>query len=120
MKEIFIHYWLEALFSVVLAFISIQTKILWKKIQRERIEQELMKEAMLSILHDRLFQVGHYLLVKKKVTVDELENLEFMYKRYTALGGNGICKTLYEKVLKYTIIVADKDAEGLRKGDIVE
>ena len=53
--------------------------------------------AVLAINHDRLYQVCSFYLRTGQITVEELKNLEYLYKGYHALGGNGTGTELYIK-----------------------
>ena len=39
----------------------------------------------------------HY-IEEESIDVEDLKNLEHLYNAYTAMGGNGTCKQLYERV----------------------
>jgi len=73
--------------------------------QEEKIlEMDAMSQGVLAILHDRLFQISIRFIEKGEIPFDEFENLEYMYKRYTKLGGNGACESLFTKVKELKII----------------
>ena len=63
-----------------------------------------MSFGLLSILHDRIFQACMYFITKGEITADELENLEYLYKGYSGMGGNGTCETLYNRVKALKIV----------------
>lgn len=75
----------------------------YARLKKEIDEQKDLKIVMLAILHDKLYQESKKILKDGAVSVQELENLEHLYKAYSKLGGNGTCKTLYEKVHKLEI-----------------
>lgn len=56
-------------------------------------------EALLALLHDRLYQLARQYIYKEEITLEELQNLKHIYCAYNALGGNGTGKKLYEKCL---------------------
>ena len=62
------------------------------------LEMNAMSFGLLAILHDRIFQACMYFIEKESISCDELENLEYLYKGYSGLGGNGTCETLMNKV----------------------
>lgn len=79
--------------------------ILWKFMQplRDAVKEqakrtELMEEGVQSILHDRIYQACNFYLKRGWVTVADLKNLEHMFTPYSAMGGNGTAKELYERV----------------------
>lgn len=72
--------------------------------QEEKIlEMNAMSWGLLAILHDRVFQACMYFIEKGEVSCDELENLDYLYRGYSSLGGNGICETLFNKVKELKI-----------------
>lgn len=94
MMDFIIKYWLEVLFGAILLFLSFGFKQLKKEFQ----EQADLKEGLIAILHDRLFQSGMFFLNKGEISITELNNIEEMYKAYHKLGGNGTGTEIYERV----------------------
>ena len=66
-------------------------------------KKSIEKKALLALLHDKMYYLCQHFINKGEITTDELENLEYLYKPYSALGGNGTCKRLYEEVLRLPI-----------------
>lgn len=97
-------YWLEALFTGALSLLSLLTKRLYNKLKQELTTQKLLKEGMIAILHDRLYQLCTAFLEKGEITVDELENLEYLYKSYHNLGGNGTGTALFNRCKDLKIV----------------
>ncbi len=62
------------------------------------LEINAMRYGLLAMLHDNVFQSCMYFINKGSISCDELENLEYLYKGYSGLGGNGTCETLMNKV----------------------
>ena len=62
------------------------------------LEMNAMSAGLLAILHDRVFQACMYFIEKESISCDELENLEYLYRGYSGLGGNGTCETLMIRV----------------------
>lgn len=97
-------YWLEFAFTLIVSLLSILVKRLYSKFKQEITTQKLLKEGMLAILHDRIYQLCTSHIDNGCITVDELENLEYLYNSYHNLGGNGTGTSLFErcKTLKIT------------------
>lgn len=57
-----------------------------------------VRDGLLAILHDRIYQACNFYTKQEWVDVQGLRNLEYMYKPYAAMGGNGTAKELYERV----------------------
>ncbi|EMF0284157.1 hypothetical protein KGD03_000830 [Enterococcus hirae] len=71
------------------------------KVQRQKTEERFQKieSANLALLHDKIYQQCSYFLEKGWVSIDDLENLEYIWKGYKELGGNGTGEALYNKVI---------------------
>lgn len=88
-------YWVQE----VLTAISGALAWLGRKVHRWKQEQDLVKQGVLAILHDRLYQAGQYYLRKGYCSIDDRDNLEYMFQPYKALGGNGTGEELYNRCL---------------------
>lgn len=60
--------------------------------------QETLEIGVLAILHDRVYQACKHYIEQESIDVEDLKNLEHLYNAYAAMGGNGTCKQLYERV----------------------
>ena len=94
MIEFIIKYWIEFLFGLAITGLGICYKHLRSKFK----EHEALKEGLVAILHDRLFQSGMYFIEKGEITVSALDNIEGIYVAYHNLGGNGTGTEIYERV----------------------
>ena len=90
-------YWLQFVFSAVGAGILAALKSLYGQIKAEKKEQKVLKQAMLSLLHDRLYQACIYHIGQGQLSVNDLKNLGYLFDGYSALGGNGTCAELYNR-----------------------
>lgn len=93
MIDMIAKYWVQELFAVIIAFVSwlFQRVLVWKK------EQDVVREGIVAILHDRLYTSCIAFIDQGYCTVDDRENLEYLYKPYKALGGNGTAEKLFDK-----------------------
>lgn len=94
MLEIVKNYWLEFGLTVVASGLTLAYKKLAIKIK----EQENVKDGLLAILHDRLFQAGRYFMEQGHISLTELKNIEYLYTSYHALGGNGTGTEIYNRI----------------------
>lgn len=94
MKEFITQYWLEVIFGLAIAGLSFCFNSLRKRLK----EQKQIKEGLVAILHDRLFQSGMYFIEKGEITVSALDNIEGIYRAYHNLGGNGTGTEIWERV----------------------
>lgn len=66
--------------------------------QKRDKEKNALEEGVLALLHDRIYAQAQEYIMDGKVSFSEYDNLEYLYRPYNALGGNGVCKTLFEQV----------------------
>ena len=95
MKDFVVKYWVQE----ALAGITAGLGIIYNRVRKWRMEQELIKQAVLAILHDRLYQACRYHLGRGYCGLDDRDNLEYMFRPYKALGGNGTGEELYNRCL---------------------
>lgn len=118
MIEFIKQYWLQVLFGGIVAILSASVKYLFnsmkkereerkKKAEEESKEQALLKEGVLALLHDRIYQACQYHIQMGYITVQDLNNLEYLYKGYRGLGGNGTGEELYKRCKALRIVSND-------------
>lgn len=73
-------------------------RLIVKKRKEEKAEQGALKEGVLALLHDRLYQGCTHHINNGYITTEELKNMEYLYNGYHELGGNGTGTELYERV----------------------
>lgn len=54
--------------------------------------------------HDKLYRFCEFYISSNQITVRELENLRHIFEGYTAVGGNGTAKELYERCQDLPIV----------------
>ena len=93
MLEFVLEYWVDFLFGLLIAGMSLAYKKLAKKVK----EQEYVKEGVMAILHDRLFQAGRYYIGKDQITIDKTSMTQYGRIGYNAMGSQGTyaCDGLY-------------------------
>lgn len=89
--------WTKAIVSsivaAVMAALTAAVKHVWTR-------QKAQDEGVKALLHDRIYSEYNECLKKGYATVDDIENLEHLYKPYHALGGNGTGTELFERIKK--------------------
>lgn len=98
MHSFIIKYWLEFIFGTAITGLSLGFKNLRKKAHRRSEEQKKIKQGLVAILHDRIYQSGMHFIEKGEIPLSELNNITEMYEAYTELGGNGTGTEIYERV----------------------
>lgn len=99
MVDFILKYWIQELFALIVMVITWMVK---KMIKRQK-ESNLQKEAMLALLHDRLYHACSFYIAQGWCSVNDRENLECLYKPYKDLGGNGTGECLYNKCMALPI-----------------
>lgn len=88
--------------AVVLAILG--SNGLWTVINNILINRKdkksVARQAMLALLHDRLYRLCQDYIKQGYVTIDQLDNLMYLWQPYERLGGNGTGKKLYDQVLE--------------------
>jgi len=97
MIEFIQKFWLQTTLSGIVALMLGMTRIIFSRFTNEFKEQKLIKNGMLAILHDRLYQACHFYLTRNWITTSELNNVENLYNAYHILGGNGTGTELYNR-----------------------
>jgi hypothetical protein len=64
----------------------------------------MLENALIALQHDRLYRLTEEYIERGYVSLDELDNLEYIYTSYKALGGNGSGERRYNLVQKLPII----------------
>lgn len=70
------------------------------QVVKDSAEQKLLKLALLSLLHDRVYQACTHFISEGHISVEDLRNIDYLYKGYHDLGGNGTGTELYVRVRK--------------------
>lgn len=68
------------------------------KLRSEKSSAE--KKMLLGLGHDVLYQRLSYYIERGYIELSEFENVEYVFRPYIGLGGNGTIKVLYEEVCK--------------------
>ena len=69
--------------------------------QRKAIaaEQEAFRDGLQAILHDRIYQAHRYYTQLSFCPLNDKKNIEYLFRPYAALGGNGTGKQAYDDIM---------------------
>lgn len=67
-------------------------------VQDKRTKKSVERTALLGLLHDKVYFLCKEYIKKGYTTIEEYDNLTYLYTPYEKLGGNGTGKRLYEQV----------------------
>lgn len=73
---------------------------LWSYITHRMDKKDAKTKAILALLHDKLYYLCEKHIQAGVISVEELENLTYIYEPYDELGGNGTCEHLYNECKK--------------------
>ena len=76
---------------------------LWAFITAKSNKKTVLEEGVKALLHDRIYSECERRLRSESITRDEYENLQYLYKPYRELGGNGTCERLMMEINKLPI-----------------
>ena len=96
MIDFILKYWIQELFALILAVLT----WLWRTLLRRKQENDEIKDGMMALLHDRIYQACSFFIARGWCSPEDRSNLEYLYKPYKALGGNGTGESLYNKCLE--------------------
>lgn len=70
----------------------------WGYLVKKVTEYKTIKDGLLAIMHDRLYQSCTFYIKQGRIDIGGLKNIEYLYKSYHSLGGNGTGTDLYNRV----------------------
>ena len=76
----------------------------WAVIQKRMEKKDVKTQMLIGLAHDRIISLGLSYIERGYITSDEYENLvDYLYKPYEAMGGNGTAKKIVDEVKKLEI-----------------
>ena len=97
MQQFFLEHIAEVIFTGFTGFLAGAYRSLSRRIKAQEDERKAVKEGLLAILHDRLYQACLHYISQGWIDDDGLKNLEYLYRSYHKLGGNGTGTELYNR-----------------------
>ena len=97
MLDWIIRYWVQWLFGLICAALLAGYRRLAKRVKEQEEERKAIKAGLLAILHDRQYAECSRYIAQGSIDTDGLRNLEYLYRSYHALGGNGTGTELYNR-----------------------
>lgn len=108
MPEWILHNWAGAVSSLLAGALGWAFQRLWARQKSQAARQNAIEEGVQALLHDRIYSTYADCREKGYADVNDLKNLEFLYRPYHALGGNGTGTELFERVKKMPAPPAEK------------
>lgn len=100
MKEFILKYWLEFVFSVVIAVMGFALKKTKKKVTDTIYEFDSLKLGMLSLLRAELIRSGEKYLKQNYIPIYAKDAYDKAYIAYHNLGGNGTMTELHSQIME--------------------
>ena len=97
MREQILHYGLDTVLGVLVAALTWGYRRVVRKARAREAEYRAIRDGQLALLHDRIYQECTSSIAAESITVSQMRNLEYLYKAYHALGGNGTGTELYNR-----------------------
>lgn len=95
-------FWIQILASIVVS--AIASSGLWTFVQKRMDKKDAKTQMLIGLGHDRIMSLGLMYIERGYITKDEYENLvDYLYKPYAAMGGNGSAKKVIDEVNKLPI-----------------
>ena len=115
MIDFIVKYWLEFVFGVIVAILTAYYNKIKVRLNKTEDEYNALKQAMVAMLHDRLYESCAYYLTLGYIPVEKAEeimdNLKMIYDAYHALGGNGTGTEIYMRFKKLPIRCSEVEVE---------
>lgn len=101
--------------SMLEAFVTILVSVLassgvWAVVMKVMDKKDVRTQMLIGLGHDRIMYLGSKYIERKYITSEEYENLvDYLYKPYELMGGNGSAKRVIEEVKKLPLNKPDKE-----------
>lgn len=110
LQEFILQHIVELFLSTVVTGLGVVCKILWKKLKEKEKDDDAQRDGLLSVLQFILYREAMSYIDAGCICMEDLKHIEYIYKYYHALGGNGTGTALYHRILKLPIEGKDGDS----------
>ena len=92
--------------SILEAFVTILVSVLassgvWAVVMKVMDKKDVRTQMLIGLGHDRIMYLGTSYIARGYITSEEYENLvDYLYKPYELMGGNGSAKRVIDEVKK--------------------
>lgn len=89
--------WMELIATIVTSVLA--SSGLWALIMKLTEKKDAKTQMLIGLGHDRVMYLGMKYIERGWISSEEYENLvEYLYKPYELMGGNGSAKRIIEEV----------------------
>lgn len=82
-----------------------------REIDKKTANQSAQSRMLVGLGHDRIISLTDRYVRRGMITLKEKRNLEFLYRPYSDMGGNGDCKIGYDACQQLTV-VSEEEADS--------
>lgn len=93
--------------SLVLYYLQRRDKLK----EKEESMESAQSKMLLGLGHDRILSITDRLVKRGAITLKEKRNLEYLWKPYSSLHGNGDCEIGYNACQQLPVVSEDKAEE---------
>lgn len=91
-------YWVQWACGLLAAALLAGWRWVLRKFALQKQENDAMRDGIKAILHDRIWQAHRFYMLQRYCPLDDKKNIEYLYKPYAALGGNGTGQDAYNDI----------------------
>lgn len=101
--------------TILEAFVTILVSVLassgvWAVVMKVMDKKDVRTQMLIGLGHDRIMYLGNSYIARGYITSEEYENLvDYLYRPYELMGGNGSAKRVIEEVKKLPLNKPDKE-----------
>lgn len=101
--------------TILEAFVTILVSVLassgvWAVVMKVMDKKDVRTQMLIGLGHDRIMYLGNTYIARGYITSEEYENLvDYLYRPYELMGGNGSAKRVIEEVKKLPLNKPDKE-----------
>ena len=90
---------LEALVTILVSVLA--SSGVWAVVMKVMDKKDVRTQMLVGLGHDRIMYLGNSYIARGYITSEEYENLvDYLYKPYELMGGNGSAKRVIDEVKK--------------------
>lgn len=108
MMEFIVKYWVEWLFGLIIAGMG----VIYKQLKSNINQNKAVKDGIKGILYNEIIYRCKKILIIGYVTPDDLEELEYLFKPYKELQGNGTAEKLINRVYQLPMKEMEESKNG--------
>ena len=101
-------YWLEWVFGMLIAALTVIVKRISSRLKREQAENKALREGMRSLLRAKIIDNCERAMRDGWCGARLRDTISDLYESYHALGGNGTVTTLVEQAMRLPAIEPGK------------